>query len=143
MRPLANPLILLRCALGGVLMGLANLVPGISGGTMLLATGVYRRFVDSVARITTFRWTAEAVAVLAVIVSAAGCAIVFGAGLIHDLVHDHRWVMYSLFLGLTLGGVPLLWRLVRPISSAGPTVAAAPEDEASGEGVSAFAAPPE
>ena len=28
-----------RCVAGGVFMGLANLVPGISGGTMLLAAG--------------------------------------------------------------------------------------------------------
>ena len=33
---------------GGVLMGLANLVPGISGGTMLLAAGVYRSLIDAV-----------------------------------------------------------------------------------------------
>ena len=29
-----------RSVAGGVLMGLANLVPGISGGTMLLAAGI-------------------------------------------------------------------------------------------------------
>ena len=35
-----NPaLLVVRSTLGGVLMGLANLVPGISGGTMLLAAG--------------------------------------------------------------------------------------------------------
>jgi putative membrane protein len=99
-------------------MGLANLVPGISGGTMLLAAGVYRRFVDAVARITTFRWSAESIITLAIIVAGAGGAIVLGAGLIRDLVHEHRWVMYSLFLGLTLGGVPLLWALLRPITPA-------------------------
>ena len=35
-----------RGALGGTLMGLANLVPGISGGTMLLAAGVYPAFTE-------------------------------------------------------------------------------------------------
>ena len=34
---------LLRGLLGGALMGLAMLVPGISGGTMLLAVGIYPR----------------------------------------------------------------------------------------------------
>jgi putative membrane protein len=97
-------------------MGLANLVPGISGGTMLLAAGVYRRFVDAVARVTTFRWSVEAIVTLVVIIAGAGLAIVLGAGIIRDLVHEHRWVMYSLFLGLTLGGVPLLWTLLRPIT---------------------------
>ena len=130
-----NPLLLVRYACGGVLMGLANLVPGISGGTMLLAAGVYRRFVDAVARITTFRWSVEAtgahitvntsttlrwsvesILTLVIIVAGAGGAIVLGAGFIRDLVHEHRWVMYSLFLGLTLGGVPLLWGLLRPFT---------------------------
>ena len=36
-----NPKWGVRCLLGGALMGLANLVPGISGGTMLLAAGIY------------------------------------------------------------------------------------------------------
>ncbi len=35
-----------RGAVGGLLMGLANLVPGISGGTMLLAAGVYPDFIE-------------------------------------------------------------------------------------------------
>ncbi len=35
------PLLMVRAILGGTLMGLANLVPGISGGTMLLASGIY------------------------------------------------------------------------------------------------------
>ena len=114
---ITNPLLFVRCGLGGVLMGLANLVPGISGGTMLLATGVYRRFVDAVARATTFRWSLDVIVTLLVIVAGAGFAIVLGAGVIRDLVHEHRWVMYSLFLGLTLGGVPLLWTLLRPITA--------------------------
>jgi putative membrane protein len=45
----------LRGALGGVLMGLANLVPGISGGTMLLAAGVYPAFVGGIAELTMLR----------------------------------------------------------------------------------------
>ena len=114
-----NPMVLVRCCIGGVLMGLANLVPGISGGTMLLATGVYRRFVDAVARVTTFRWSVTPIATLALIVFGAGMAILLGAGTVRDLVHNHRWVMFSLFLGLTLGGVPLLWRLLHPIRTPG------------------------
>jgi hypothetical protein len=40
---------LLRAAAAGVLMGIANLIPGVSGGTMILAMGVYEEFIDSVA----------------------------------------------------------------------------------------------
>lgn len=112
------PKLLGRGAMGGVLMGLANLVPGISGGTMLLASGVYRGFVEGVAQVTTFRFRARPVALLAVIVGAALVSIVALAGPVKDLVGTHRWVMYSAFLGLTLGGVPLVWRLARPATPA-------------------------
>ena len=40
-------LLVTRSLFGGLLMGLANLVPGISGGTMLLAAGIYPAFIDS------------------------------------------------------------------------------------------------
>ena len=104
----------MRCLLGGILMGLANLVPGISGGTMLLATGVYHRFVNAMGAITTFRWTVPAVATLAIIAVGAGAAIALGAGVIADLVVNNRWGTFSVFLGLTIGGIPLVWSLVRP-----------------------------
>ena len=46
-----------RCGIGGVFMGLANLVPGISGGTMLLAAGVYPRFIQAVADLSAVSYT--------------------------------------------------------------------------------------
>ena len=116
---------LLRAALGGVLMGLANLVPGISGGTMLLAAGVYPRFVGGIAELTTFRFRPRSMALLAAIVGAAALAIVLFAGLLKGLVVDSRWAMFSLFIGLTLGGVPVVWKLIRPADAQAWTGAAA------------------
>lgn len=101
----------LREVIGGGLMGLANLVPGISGGTMLVAAGVYPGFVNAVSDITRLRFTRSAIITLGVIALAAGLAIALGAGPIVWAVVNHRWVMYSLFIGLTLGGLPALKRL--------------------------------
>ncbi len=115
-----------RGSLGGALMGLANLVPGISGGTMLLAAGVYPRFVAAVADVTTLRLRRNSVVLLGTVVLAAVIAIVALAAPLRDLVVERRWIMYSLFIGLTLGGVPLLLRMVRPAARAdviGPAVA--------------------
>ncbi len=111
-------LLVVRGGVGGVLMGLANLVPGISGGTMLLAAGIYPDFIDSVADVTTLRFHRKALVVLGTVVGTAGMAILLLAGVVRGLVIDHRWVMYSLFVGLTLGGAPLVWRLVRPATPA-------------------------
>ena len=112
------PLLGVRAGLGGVLMGLANLVPGISGGTMLLAAGVYPRFIKAIAEVSTLKFRKSSIFVLAVVVFAALCAILLFAGPVKGLVVAHRWAMYSLFIGLTLGGVPVVWGLARPATSA-------------------------
>jgi putative membrane protein len=111
----------LRLLLGGGLMGLANLVPGISGGTMLVAAGVYRRFVDAVSDATRLKLGGATIPTLALIGVAAMAAIALGSGPVaYGLAHA-RWAMYALFIGLTIGGVPALWALVRPLT--GTTVA--------------------
>ena len=107
-----SPLLAVRSAIGGLLMGLANLVPGISGGTMLLAAGIYPDFVKSVAEVTTLRFRLRSIMVLGCVVAAAAMAIIFLAGTINNLVINQRWIMYSLFIGLTLGGVPIVWRML-------------------------------
>ena len=110
------PLLGIRGAIGGVLMGLANLVPGISGGTMLLAAGVYPGFITAIAEATTLKPRLRSIVLLASIAGTAVLGILLLAGLMRTLVVEHRWVMYSLFIGLTLGGVPLVLKLARQVS---------------------------
>jgi putative membrane protein len=108
------PVLALRSAVGGVLMGLANLVPGISGGTMLLAAGVYPRFIQAIADVSTLKLKKESIVVLGVVGVCVIAAIVLLAGPVKTLVVEHRWVMYSIFIGLTLGGVPVVWEMAKP-----------------------------
>ncbi|MEE2940199.1 MAG: DUF368 domain-containing protein [Planctomycetota bacterium] len=100
--------------LGGALMGLANLVPGISGGTMILAVGLYDRFIDSVADVTRLRLRRPSVVFLGAMAIGLAAAVLLGSGVAVRLVVEHRWAMYALFVGMTLGGAPELWRLARP-----------------------------
>ena len=102
-----------RGAFGGALMGLANLVPGISGGTMLLAAGIFRAVITALAEVTTLKFRVRSLVLLASVAAAGGVAILLGAGLLKSLVLEHRWIMYSLFIGLTFGGVPMVWGLIR------------------------------
>ena len=84
MTPAAEPaeavgntmLLALRGAVGGTLMGLANLVPGISGGTMLLAAGVYPDFVDAIAELSRLRVRMRPVVVLGTIAASAAISSV-------------------------------------------------------------------
>ncbi|MEM1186450.1 MAG: DUF368 domain-containing protein [Planctomycetota bacterium] len=111
-----SPGLLARCGVGGALMGLANLVPGISGGTMLVAAGVYERFIDAIGDVTRLKLKPAPIAVLGVVVLAAVVAIGGLAGVVSLGLAEFRWGMYSLFIGLTLGGVPIMLRLARPMT---------------------------
>jgi putative membrane protein len=114
----AMPLLVVRSAIGGALMGLANLVPGISGGTMLLASGIYPRFIAAIAEVTRLRFRAASLVVLGVVVAAAAAAILTLAGVMGRFVVEHTWAAYSIFIGLTLGGVPVIWKLIGQPSKA-------------------------
>ncbi len=104
--------LMLRGLMGGSLMGLANLVPGISGGTMLVAAGVYPRFIEAIADLTSLRFRRSSLLLLTAVLGAGVLAILLFAGPVKTLVVERRWIMYSLFIGLTLGGAPVLWRML-------------------------------
>ncbi|MEL6712319.1 MAG: DUF368 domain-containing protein [Planctomycetota bacterium] len=113
--PASGPLSLPRATLGGVLMGLANLVPGISGGTMILALGLYERFIGTVADLSRLRITREHVLFILALGAGLVAAVLVGSGVAVRLVAEHRWAMYALFIGMTLGGAPELVRASRPL----------------------------
>lgn len=112
-----EPISVSRSLAGGFLMGLANLVPGISGGTMILAVGLYDRFIGAVADLTRLRFSRANVVFLGLVGVALAAAIIGLSGVAVALVSEKRWIMYSLFVGLTLGGVPELAKLCRPVSA--------------------------
>ena len=105
---------LIRTAVTGVLMGTANLIPGVSGGTMVLAMGLYEDFIDSVAEVTALRFRLRRLVFLGVLGGFALLAIALLAKLILFLLFTYPTAMFSLFIGLTLGGAPTLARMLRP-----------------------------
>ncbi|HPF37695.1 MAG TPA: DUF368 domain-containing protein [Phycisphaerae bacterium] len=103
-----------RCGVAGILMGLANLVPGISGGTMILIMGLYEEFIASVANLTRLKFSRRSLLLLGIIGAAAACAIVGLSGTLSSLVTTQPVIMYGLFIGMTLGGAPLLLKMATP-----------------------------
>jgi putative membrane protein len=102
---------------GGVLMGIANLIPGVSGGTMILAMGLYTEFIDSVADLTALRFSRRRILFLLQVGVGAAASILLLAGVILDLLFRYPVAMYALFIGMTLGGAPLLVASLRPIKA--------------------------
>lgn len=104
-----------RTVIAGVLMGLANLVPGVSGGTMVLVMGLYDQFVSSLADATRLRFTRRSVLFLVLLALTAGAAIALFSGPMSLAVAHHRCAMFCLFIGLTLGGTPVLAAMLKPV----------------------------
>jgi putative membrane protein len=115
----------IRVLAGGALMGIANIIPGLSGGTMILAMGLYERFVGSVAEVTRLRLRPASFLFLGLLGLSGVVAIFAMVGPINWGPTYHQHIMFALFIGLTLGGVPLIWRGMQPINAAGMAGAAA------------------
>jgi putative membrane protein len=68
--------------------------------------------------VTRLHLRAPTLALLGIVVLAALVAIGGLSGVIAQALVDYRWGMFSLFIGLTLGGAPLLLRMTRPLDGA-------------------------
>jgi putative membrane protein len=104
----------LRVMVTGFFMGLANLVPGVSGGTMVLALGLYEDFIQAVSDLTRLRFNRRSVLLLMVLAGTASLTILGLAGVLQYLMEYHLSFMLALFIGMTLGGAPILYRQIRP-----------------------------
>lgn len=110
-----TPMTLVRIVVGGVMMGVANIIPGVSGGTMILAMGLYEWFVQGIADVTRLRFRFNSLVFLALLGVSALTALFLAVEPINYGLTHFQHVMFALFIGLTLGGVPMLWVELRPI----------------------------
>jgi len=120
--------------LKGFLMGSADVVPGVSGGTMALITGIYTRLLDAIksvdrkALILLFRFRFKALLeavhwrFLLVLLSGMFTAILFFTRMVPlpELLFTHPEIIYGLFFGLILGSIYLLLKDVYPFSIVHP-----------------------
>lgn len=101
----------LRTALQGMVIGLANIIPGVSGGTMAVVLGIYPRLTEAIGEFFTNRdRRGEFFVFLLLIAGGAGGALLAFARLFSFLLSGElsRQVTYSFFAGLILGSLPLL-----------------------------------
>jgi len=117
----------LRSLAGGFLMGTADLVPGVSGGTIALVLGIYERLVASIrqgssalgsmikADIAGFRDHLRSVEwrFFVPVLTGILLAVVLLASFLEDQLEERPEVIAGLFFGLVLGSIGIAWRLLR------------------------------
>lgn len=113
--------------LKGLLMGMADIVPGVSGGTMALITGIYERFIHAL-RTINFRWltrrfkgdkegakeswaSIDLALLVPLLLGIFGAILIFSQVITYVLDHQPG-PTYAFFFGLILASAGFVYRYV-------------------------------
>ncbi|UCC94121.1 MAG: DUF368 domain-containing protein [Thermoplasmata archaeon] len=118
--------------LKGMLMGMADIVPGVSGGTMALITGIYERFVEALSSINfhfiTRRmkgdkegareaWRSIDWGLLIPLFVGILSAMIIFARVIEWLLESHAGPTYAFFFGLILASAGFVYKYVEHLDA--------------------------
>jgi Predicted membrane protein len=115
----------------GFAMGAADIVPGVSGGTVALVLGIYERLIRNVhtgahalKEILQGRLKLAAVTLrrvewiwLLALLGGILIAIAVLSSVLEELLHEHPVRMSGLFFGLVAGSLTVAWRLIRSVTT--------------------------
>lgn len=91
----------------GVIIGLANVIPGVSGGTMMVSMGIYDELIYAITHL--FKQFKKSVLMLLPYAVGMAGGIIGLAFLITHFMEKYPFQTNMLFIGLILGGVPMIW----------------------------------
>lgn len=120
----------LSLLLKGMAMGAANVIPGVSGGTIALITGIFERLINAIKRFNgtavrlffTGQWRAFAAHIdltfLLLVFAGIGLAILSLAKLLDYLFVHYPTLVWAFFFGLVLASVYFVGKTVKKWHSA-------------------------
>ncbi len=102
---------MIKSFLKGMVIGIANIIPGVSGGTMMVSMGIYDKLIHCITHLFSefkksvlFLFPIAVGMVVAIAASSFGLTYLFGNFPIQTNL---------LFVGLILGGLPAIWGKVK------------------------------
>lgn len=102
---------MLKTVLQGMVVGIANIIPGVSGGTMMVAMGLYDKLIHAITHLKSeFR---QSLKLLLPIFIGAGLAIVLLSRLFEFLLENYPIPTNFAFCGLIAGSLPFIFKKVK------------------------------
>ncbi len=95
----------------GFFMGVANVIPGVSGGTIALILGIYERFIGAISNL--FKDLKENLKFLIPIALGMGISIVTMSNVVSYSYDNFPLPTLMFFVGLVFGGIPMLMKNVK------------------------------
>lgn len=97
--------------LKGFFMGIANIIPGVSGGTIAIILGIYEDFIKAISHL--FENIKKNLLFILPIILGMGSAIAVLSGVIKYSYDNFPFPTMLFFVGLVLGGIPMLLKNVK------------------------------
>lgn len=101
--------------LKGFVMGIANIIPGISGGTLALTLGIYEKLIDIISHFT--KNIKENIKFIILLGSGIVLSILLFSNIISYCLENYRFPTILFFIGIIIGGLPLLLKKVKGTSN--------------------------
>lgn len=95
----------------GMIIGIANIIPGVSGGTMMVSMGIYDKLIHCITHL--FSEFKQSVKFLFPIAIGMVIAIIASAFGLEWLFESFPVQANMLFIGLILGSLPIMWKNVK------------------------------
>lgn len=97
--------------LKGFLIGVANIIPGVSGGTLAITLGIYEKLINTISHF--FKNLKENIKFIIPIGVGAGLSILLLSRVISFCLDKYTLATILFFIGLILGGIPLLNKKIK------------------------------
>ena len=93
--------------LKGMIIGVANIIPGVSGGTLMITLGLYEEIISTISHF--FKNWKKNLKFIIPLAIGMGLAILLLSKVIKLCLGKYPFPTTFFFFGLVLGGIPLLW----------------------------------
>lgn len=97
--------------LKGAVMGIANVIPGVSGGTLAVIMGIYDKFISAISNI--LKDFIKNLLFLLPIVLGMGASIIISSKVIGNALEAIPLATALFFEGLIIGGMPILYKKIK------------------------------
>lgn len=101
----------LTLVIKGFLIGVANIIPGVSGGTLAITLGIYEKLIETISHF--FKNLKENIKFIIPIGIGAVLSILLLSRVISFCLDKYTLATILFFIGLILGGIPLLNKKIK------------------------------
>lgn len=101
----------IKIVLKGIVLGISNIIPGVSAGTMAVVMGIYNKIISSVSQI--FKNFKENFRFLLFLGLGLVLGVILFSKIISYFLFKHPWEMNYLFIGLIAGTLGVLFNTIK------------------------------